>query len=126
MTAFLDTNIVIALLSPEDHFHAWAVQSVTSHKADGPVIVSDIVYCEASVAMNSREEMDEAIARLGLERTGCSDEALFRAGKAFKKYRDENKGQKLGVLPDFIIGAIADTEGIPLLTTNAKDFTGYL
>lgn len=125
MTAFLDTNIVIALLDPDHHFHDWAVENVNAQKADGPVIVSDIVYCEVSVAMDSKDEMDEAITSLGLERTDCSDEALFRAGKAFKRYRDENNGPKLGVLPDFIIGAIADAEGLPLLTTNAKDFTGY-
>jgi len=114
MTTLLDTNIVIALLDQEHHFHAWAVERLAALKIDGPTIVSDIVYCEASIAMDSRGQMDEAIASLGLDRIPCSDEALFRAGKAFRKYKDENKGPKLGVLPDFIIGALADAEGIRL------------
>lgn len=125
MTTLLDTNIVIALLDPGDHFHAWAVELFEALKADGPTIVSDIVYCEVSVAMDNREQMDEAITSLGLDRIACSNEALFRAGKAYKKYKDDNKGPKLGVLPDFIIGAVADVEGIPLWTTNSKDYVGY-
>ncbi|WP_420555740.1 type II toxin-antitoxin system VapC family toxin [Roseovarius sp.] len=125
MTTLLDTNIVIALLNPDDHFHAWAVENLEALRTDGPTIVSDIVYCEASVAMETREHMDEAIAELGLERIPCSDDALFRAGKAFKKYREENKGTKPGVLPDFIIGAVAEAEKIRLWTTNSKDFVGY-
>lgn len=125
MTAFLDTNVVIALLDPDDMFHEWAVESVEARKLDGPMIVSDIVYCEVSVAMNNREEMDEAITSLGLDRIRGSDDAMFRAGKAFKQYKEQNKGPKLGVLPDFIVGAIAETEQLPLLTTNAKDFVAY-
>jgi predicted nucleic acid-binding protein len=125
MTTLLDTNIVIALLDQNHHFHAWAVENLEALKTDGPAIVSDIVYCEVSVAMESKEQMDEAITSLGLDRITCRDEALFRAGKAFKRYKDENKGPKMGVLPDFIIGALADAEGIPLWTTNSKDYVGY-
>ena len=66
MTTLLDTNIVIALLNPEGHFHDWAVENLEALRTDGPTIVSDIVYCEVSVAMESQEEMDEAIASLGL------------------------------------------------------------
>jgi len=125
MTTFLDTNIIIALLDETHKYNPVAEQRFEELKADGPMIVSDIVYCEVSVAMNSREELDMAISSLGLERTPCSDEALFRAGKAFKRYRDKNKGPKPGVLPDFLIGALADVEGIRLWTTNSKDYVGY-
>lgn len=125
MTTLIDTNIVIALLDSDDAFHDWAVAKLETRKAEGPVVISDIIYCEVSVAMNEQAEMDEAITRLGLDRLSCSDTALFRAGVAFKKYKDENKGPKLGVLPDFLIGSVAEEAGLPLLTTNPKDFTGY-
>jgi predicted nucleic acid-binding protein len=112
MTTFLDTNVVIALLNDK-------------RKGDGPAIVSDIVYCEISIAMKDIAELDEAIVRLGLERLRCNDAALFRAGRAFKHYREINKGPKLGLLPDFLIGAVAEVSGAPLMTTNSKDFVGY-
>lgn len=125
MTTLLDTNIVIALLDPEDHFHAWAAGKLEDLKADGPTVISDMVYCEVSVAMDNSDQMDEAISSLGLDRITCSNEALFRAGKAYLRYKRENKGPKLGVLPDFIIGALADAEDIPLWTTNRQDYVGY-
>jgi len=125
MTTLIDTNVVIALLDAENTHHAWVVEKTGELKQEGPLILSDMVYCESSVAMSRQEEMDEAIDRLGLDRVSASDNALFIAGKAFKRYRDVNKGPKTGVLPDFIIGATAEAMGLPLLTTNPKDFVGY-
>jgi predicted nucleic acid-binding protein len=116
MTTFLDTCIVIALLNDSDRLHGWSVAEVMKCKTNGPAVICDIVYCEASVAMKTRAELDEAIAEWGLERIRSPDDALFRAGLAFKKYRDENKGTKLRVLPDFLIGATAEVKGAPLMT----------
>lgn len=125
MTTFLDTNAIIALLDNNHLHNSWAVQTLMARKALGPAVLSDIVYCEISVAMVRREDVDEAIIRLGLDRADCSDDALFRAGKAFKRYREVNSGPKLGVMPDFIIGAIAESENVPLMTLNTKDFADY-
>ncbi len=121
MTTFLDTNIVIVLLDEAHHHHAWSVEELIKRKQVGPAIV----YCEVSVGMKDKAEVDAAIAQLGLERIRCRDEALVRAGKAFQKYKEENQGPKNGVLPDFLIGSVAEMEGAPLMTANNKDFTGY-
>lgn len=126
MTVLVDTNIVIAVLDDANFFHEWATQQVAALKVTSPpLIVPDIVYCEVSVAMERQDQMDQAIEQLGLDRLSPTDEALFRAGKAFKKYREVNNGPKLGVLPDFLIGAMAEVLNIPILTANPKDFIGY-
>jgi hypothetical protein len=125
MTTFLDTNILIALLDHTHLHHTWAVEELINRKVEGPAIVSDIVYCELSVGMKDQAEVDEAITKLGLERTRCRDDALVRAGAAYREYKEVKKGPKLGVLPDFIIGAVAETAEAALMTVNEKDFTGY-
>jgi predicted nucleic acid-binding protein len=125
MTTFLDSCVLIALLNERDRLHIWSVEQLLECKENGPAAISDIVYCEASVAMSSRAELDEAISTLGLERVRSSNDALFRAGRAFKKYRTERAGPKLGVLPDFLIGATAEVDGGRLLTDNKKDFVSY-
>ena len=113
MTIFLDTNIVIALLDDQHMHHAWSVAEL--EKSDRrPAVVSDVVYCEVSVGMPDQATLDRAIADLNLERFPFKDEALFRAGEAFKTYKNVNKGTKTGVLPDFLIGAIAETENTPI------------
>lgn len=127
MTTLIDTNIVLALLNDEDGHHTWAKSKTDELRELGPLIVSDIVYCESSVAMARLDEMDEALVRLGLDRISSSDNVLFLAGKAFKRYRDDNRGRpnKVGVLPDFLIGATAEVMGLPLLTADPKYFTRY-
>jgi predicted nucleic acid-binding protein len=125
MTTLIDTNIVIALMNTQDPHHTNVLAKANELRALGPLIVSDMVYCESSVALPRQVDMDEAVTRLGLDRVGPSDNALFIAGKAFQLYRDVNKGPKPGVLPDFLIGATAEAMGLPLLTTNPKDFVAY-
>jgi hypothetical protein len=63
MTTFLDTCIVIALLNDSDRLHEWSVAEVMKCKTNGPAVICDIVYCEASVAIKTREELDEAIGQ---------------------------------------------------------------
>jgi predicted nucleic acid-binding protein len=124
MTTFLDTNVLIFLLDEGAQHHAWAAEQLALRKEQGPIIISDIVYCEFCVGMNSREDADAAVTGLALERLGMSDGALYRAAQAFKQYKD-NGGQKKRVLPDFLIGATAELANAPLLTANADDFDGF-
>jgi predicted nucleic acid-binding protein len=125
MTTFVDTAIVIYLLDETSKFHQWSLDELNKAKKAGPVIIPDIAYSELSIGLPSKEATDKAITELALERFPCSDEALFRAGRAFKKYKDENFGPKNNVLPDFLIGAQAQTENSTLLTNNKDDFIGY-
>jgi predicted nucleic acid-binding protein len=124
MTTFLDTNVLVYLTTPADPHHAWALNQLEACKAEGPAIIADMVYCEFSVVFPSKADVDAVVAAFALERYPTSDKALFRAGKAFKEYR-ARQGTKDGVLPDFLIGAIAEEAGAPLVTVNSKDFLGY-
>jgi hypothetical protein len=125
MTTFIDTNIIIYLLDKTSKHHKWSREAIDKAKLNGPVIIPDIAYCELSIGMPSKEATDQAVAELALERYPCSDQSLFLAGRAFKKYRDEHSGTKNNVLPDFLIGAQAASENAPLLTHNEGDFSTY-
>src|SRR5688572_11433185 len=118
MTTLIDTSIVIYLLDERSPHHEWSVEELDKAKKSGPVIIPDIAYSELSVGLPSKEATDKAISDLALERYPCSDESLFRAGRAFKKYKEENRGPKNSVLPDFLVGAQASSEKFPLLTNN--------
>ncbi len=125
MTTLLDTNILFAVLNAKEKYNAWSIAQLQVQKAKGPALICDIVYCEFSVGLSDRNAVDAAVSQLALERLGrTSDEALFAAGKAYKQYRSQG-GQKLNVLSDFLIGAVADVNGLPLLTTNPGDYKNY-
>jgi predicted nucleic acid-binding protein len=125
MTTFIDTNVVIYLLDANSEFHQWSVGELARAKEQGPVILPDIAYTELSIGMDSKEATDEALAELALERLPCSDASLFRAGRAFLKYRDENEGPKNNVLPDFLIGAQAEVMQAAVLTADRAAFETY-
>jgi len=50
--------------------------------------------------------------------------SFSREPEEFQQYKD-NGGQKKRVLPDFMIGAVAEIANAPLLTANTDDFDGY-
>jgi predicted nucleic acid-binding protein len=117
--------MLIGLIKPSDTWHAWADAQFLILKQQGPLLLVDIVFAEWSIAMKDRHDVDTTIAVLGLQRFRCSDDALYRAGQAFREYKDNRKGQGKRVLPDMIIGAIAEIEDIPLVTANPGDFASY-
>jgi predicted nucleic acid-binding protein len=122
MTTLLDTSVIIALTKPSDPFHAWAVATLSAVKAaNPPAAICPITFAEASPAYADAAQVALALDAFGIERLDMSDEALFRAGQVFTAYRKRG-GIRDGVLPDFIIGAVAVTESIELVTSNAKDF----
>jgi predicted nucleic acid-binding protein len=60
---------------------------------------------------------------LGISDLSANDDGLFSAGQVFKNYRrSKGTGKKDGVLPDFMIGAVAEAKGVALITLNDRDF----
>ena len=124
MTTFLDTNIIIYLLDSKCAFHDWAKATAAKRRTAGPLLISDIVYSEISVNLESIEDTDAALDELAIERVRFSTMALFRAGRAYKEYRKRG-GPRTSLLSDFLIGAQAEAEGVPLVTNNRCDFSSY-
>jgi predicted nucleic acid-binding protein len=124
MTTFIDTSALLALVNTHEKHHQWSTIQFNACRANGPVIISDLVYCEFSVSMPTRAATDSAIAAFGLQRLRSSDDVHFLAGKAYLQYK-RNKGTKSNVLPDFLIGALAANANAPLMTANAPDFVTY-
>jgi predicted nucleic acid-binding protein len=125
MTTFVDTNVFIELLREDSDFHAWAKDTIAERRGEGPLVICDVVFSELSVGLETLEKTNLAIEQFAVERLNFSDEVLVRAGAAFKRYRDINKGPKINVLPDFFIGAQAAVEDAPLITINDADFRSY-
>jgi hypothetical protein len=111
----VDTSVVLDLLSDDPRWGSWSQAQLETLSASDHFAINDIVYTEASINFQEMGALDAALASLGLETAQMPREALFRAGKAFRKYKARD-GVKTGVLPDFLIGAHAAVEGWPLLT----------
>lgn len=125
MTTFFDTSALIALIKNTDKYHQWSLKQFEAGKARGPIIICPIVFSEYCVGMASLTHVQQSLQALGIESIADSEDALFRASRAYMHYKGNNKGPKSSLLPDFLIGATAETLGRPLVTTNARDFQSY-
>jgi predicted nucleic acid-binding protein len=111
----VDSSVVLDLVLNDPNWGTWSQAALDNAGADNQFVINDIIYAEVSIGYQSVAELDIAISALGLQIAPIPKEALFRAGKAFRKYK-ARAGTKTGVLPDFLIGAHAAVEGWPLLT----------
>ena len=120
----VDTNVLLDLVTNDPVWADWSVRQLDHAAGKGPLIISDVVYAELSVGFERIEDLDDLLDEAGIEMGEIPREALFLAGKAFRRYRAAG-GARSGVLPDFFIGAHAAVLGLPLLTRDAKRYRSY-
>lgn len=122
-SACLDTSALIALLNDAEAAHTAVLREFQKYKTSGMVFITEVVFAEASAGMSSAAELRLALDELGISDLAANDEGLFSAGQVFKDYRrSKGTGKKDGVLPDFMIGAVAKAKGVALITLNDRDF----
>ncbi|MBP2293328.1 type II toxin-antitoxin system VapC family toxin [Azospirillum rugosum] len=120
----VDTNVLLDLVTNDPVWADWSIRQLDSAAVKGPLIINDIVYAELSVGFERIEDLDDLLDEAGIAMDEIPREALFLAGKAFRRYRAAG-GSRSGVLPDFFIGAHAAVLGLPLLTRDAKRYRSY-
>jgi predicted nucleic acid-binding protein len=109
---FLDTNVLLDVVTDAGTWADWSQSQLEVWSLSGSLFVNDVVYAEFSVGYRRVEEVDAALADMGVELVAIPRAALFLAGKAFRSYRAAG-GTRGGVLPDFFIGAHAAVAGVP-------------
>lgn len=120
----VDTNVLLDLVTNDPVWADWSIRQLDGAAVKGPLIINDVVYAELSVGFDRIEDLDELLGEAGIVMDEIPREALFLAGKAFRRYRTAG-GARSGVLPDFFIGAHAAVLGLPLLTRDAKRYRSY-
>ena len=120
----IDTNVLLDLATNDAVWADWFVRQLDRAAVRGPLIINDVVYAELSVGFERIEDLDDLLDEAGIAMDEIPREALFLAGKAFRRYRTAG-GARSGVLPDFFIGAHAAVLGLPLLTRDAKRYRSY-
>ena len=122
-SACLDTSALIALMDESDPWHEAVLSEFQKYKSSGMVFITEVVFAEASAGMSDAEELRTVIDTFGIDNLAATDEALFLAGQVYKDYRQSRgDGKKDGVLPDFMIGALAKQNELALITFNDRDF----
>ena len=119
----IDTNVAIDALDRAADHHEWAVDRLGEALGKG-AFFNHIVVAELAVRAKSAQRLDDMIAVLGVPVEPLDVASAFRAGRAFADWID-NGGRRGALLPDFLIGAHAETRGAAVLTRDTKRFRAY-
>ena len=120
----VDTNVLLDVIADDRHWFEWSLRQLARRNTIGPVLINDVIYAEISARMDTQAAVESALASLEVRFDRLPMGALFLAGKVYKRYRSSG-GIRSGVLPDFFIGAHAQTLGCPLLTRDVRRFRTY-
>lgn len=120
----VDTNVLLDLVTDDHVWADWSIAQLEAASLKGPLLINDIIYAELSVRYERIEDLDAFINEAQLVIMALPRPALFLAGKVFAHYRRAG-GSRTGVLPDFLIGAQAAVQRIPVLTRDVGRYRRY-
>ena len=120
----VDTNVLLDIFTDDSTWRSWSERTIRDSLLMGIVGINPIVYAETSLQFADTDVLDHQLGNLLLTRLPLPYGAAFRAGRAFLRYRRAG-GMRSSPLPDFYIGAHAETEGLTLLTRDVGRYRSY-
>ena len=120
----VDANVLLDILTDDPKWRPWSEERLLASIEVDQVAVNPIIYAELGAAYKTAAELDRAVSGWPIRRLPLPYEAAFPAAQAFLRYRREG-GQRRSPLPDFYIGAHAQTEGFALLTRDDARYRTY-
>lgn len=125
----VDANVLIDVVTDDPTWRERSEEQLALAMRRGTIGINPIVYAELAPAYSSIEALDRVLADLAtggtLQRWALPWEAAYRAGRAFLRYRRQERGSKRSPLPDFFIGAHAEIDGLVLLTRDERRYRTY-
>ncbi|MBB3656744.1 hypothetical protein FHX15_001972 [Rhizobium sp. BK650] len=120
----IDTHVLLDLVTNDPVWADWSIAQLEAASLAGSLLINDIIYAELAVRYERIEELDAFIDEAGLILAPFPRAGLFLAGKVFTQYRRAG-GSRTGVLPDFLIGAHAAVQRLPVLTRDVGRYRAY-
>lgn len=120
----VDTNVLLDVLQNDPKWAEWSQGELDTANLTDSLAINAVIYSELSIAFERIEELESVLSEANLSVEPIPREALFLAGKAFLNYR-RSRGTKLGVPPDFYIGAHAAVRGYAILTRDVSRYSNY-
>ncbi len=120
----VDSNVLLDVLTEDPQWYVWSSRILDEYADANTLAINPIIYAEVSVSFDRIEDLDQALPEAMVQRRHIPLEAAFLAGKCFVKYRRLG-GEKKSPLPDFIIGAHASVERMPLITRDVGRYKTY-
>lgn len=119
----VDTNVFVDVIHQDPIWLDWSLRELSKAKSL-QIVTNFVVYAELHTHNTAGPHIDAFLQKLGVQVLDLTRPAAQLAANAFRSYRQRG-GTKIGVLPDFFIGAHALAEGHQLLTRDAGRYRSY-
>lgn len=120
----VDSNVLLDLVTDDPTWAGWSQRQLERWALRGSLVINPVIYAEVSIGFERIEELDAVLAETSVALVEIPRPALFLAGKTFRAYRWKG-GRRIGVLPDFFIGAHAAVARLPLLSRDLGQYRTY-
>ena len=120
----VDSNVWIDLIQEDRVWLDWSLAQVQRARAQKRAVINPVIYAELAPTYDDPAALDKFLNMAKATMKPLSRAAAYAAGRAFLRYR-QKRGTKTGVLPDFFIGAQAQTEGWTILTRDVARYATY-
>lgn len=117
----VDSNVILDVATDDPRWSGWSANQLRHWLDRGTVVINAIVYGEIAFACETIESVDELLPPHLFDYRSLPREAAFLAARAHADYRSRG-GERRSILPDFLIGAHALVERMPLLTRDQRRY----
>jgi predicted nucleic acid-binding protein len=123
MKLAVDSSVLLAIFNAEPSAGPW-MDALVEGRRQGQLVVCDIVYAEVGPAFASREDLDNALDRIGARFDPITTDAAWLAGQTFRAYRRAG-GPRAHLIPDFLVAAHAQIQAERLAAVDRGYYRKY-
>ena len=118
MITALDTNVLLDVLLPNEHFVDAAINVIESGARAGSLVICELVYAELCGHFSNKIDCDLFLKDNEIDVVNLNDHACFLASRIWRQYRRQG-GNRTRILPDFLIGAHAQLQASRLISRDS-------
>jgi predicted nucleic acid-binding protein len=118
---FVDSNVILDVITADPCWQPWSEEQRRRWLDRGTLLINPIVYAEIAFACETIEAVDDLLSAHLYVYRPIPREAAFLAAQAHAEYTSRG-GSRQTVLADFLIGAHALVERVPLLTRDRRRY----
>ncbi len=120
----VDSCVLLDIFNGDEQWCDWSVQMLGELSKTHRLVINPIIFTEIAFNFDSQELLEDTLRQLNITICNIPLDAAFKVSRIFREYR-RRKGTKSSPMPDFYIGAHAESLGASVITRDSNRFKSY-